>query len=252
VRSKLLVVVTVLAVLVAACTGCDRPDLQYYSVTLDGQNALGVSRAGAAPRGIVLFFHGLDRDETILDVDEPHRELTTELTDAGYAVVASAAGGNVWGNAGSRRAYSDLAYGAAQHYGVDKIFFLTESMGTIAATNLMAKSGIDVSGMAAINPLLDVRSLAPKYYSQARDANSGERMEKVNPIDLPIGMLQGDRMRLYATPDDQLVPTAANTRAFENRFGGVADISTVMCSGEHMDPSCIQGKDIVAWFKSLG
>ncbi|WP_422745657.1 alpha/beta hydrolase [Mycobacterium sp. WMMD1722] len=241
-----------MAVLIATFTACARQELEYYRLTLDGENAVGVSRKGAEPRGIVLFFHGMDRDETILDVDEPHRELTEALTGAGYVVVASRAGGNVWGNAASRRVYADLAYGSAEHYGVDKLFLLSESMGAIAATNLMAGGEFNISGMVAINPLLDVRSLEPKYVAQAEDANSDVPISAVNPIDIPVAKMKDEKLRFYVTPDDQLVPTDRNATAFERRYGGVADISTVMCSGEHMDPSCIQGKDIVAWFNSLG
>jgi hypothetical protein len=39
--------------------------------------------------------------------------------------------------------------------------------------------------------------------------------------------------------------------AFRARFGEVADISIIECTGAHLDPSCIQPDDIVDWFKKL-
>lgn len=242
----------IVIVTVVAAVGCARQELQYTRVTLDGQDAVGVARSGVPLRGVVLFFHGLDRDEKVLDFDEPHRELTATLADAGYAVVAGSAGGNVWGNAASQRMYAELAMQALQHYQADKLFFLTESMGTVAAMNLVAKNkDLNATGVVAINPLLNLNALPPKYFAQAEDANEGASIPSVDPLDLPLQSMGGKRFRFYVTPDDQLVSTPQNANAFEKRFGSVADISIVKCTGQHMDPSCIQGKDIVEWFSSL-
>jgi pimeloyl-ACP methyl ester carboxylesterase len=167
-------------------------------------------------------------------------------------VVAGSAGGNVWGNAASQRMYSDLAVGSAQHYKTDKFFFLAESMGTIAAMNLLAHNKqMNVAGLVGINPLLNLDSMPPKYYQQAQDANAGVPIPEVNPLDLPADSMTGENLRFYVTPDDQLVPTAQNTNAFSKKFGATANISVVKCTGEHMDASCIQGKDIVEWYSSL-
>jgi pimeloyl-ACP methyl ester carboxylesterase len=252
VRSKLLVALAVLIVAVAACVGCNDKQLQYVRMTLGGQDVLGVSRSGVTVQGIVLFFHGMDRDQSVLDFDDAHRELTATLADAGYAVVAGSAGGNVWGNAASQQMYLDLAVGAAEHYRVDKFYFLAESMGTIAAMNLFAHNKVaNVAGMVGINPLLNLGSMPPKYYQQAQDANAGVPIPEVNPLDLPAASMAGKNLRFYVTPDDQLVPTPQNANVFEKKFGGAANISTVKCTGEHMDASCIQGKDIVEWYSSL-
>jgi alpha-beta hydrolase superfamily lysophospholipase len=241
-----------LALVVASGTGCSAADdVAYSRGTVDGQAVAGVVRGGAPVRGLVVYFHGADRDESILDLDEPHRELTAMLADAGYAVVAGSGGGNAWGNAASQRNYVDLAFGAAEHYGATDIFFITESMGTLAAMNLMAHNRVPVVGMAAINPLLDVNSMSPKYRAQAVEANSGDALTSVNPVDFTVQSMTGRNVRFYVTPDDRLVPTAQNAAAFQKRFGDVADISIVRCSGEHMDASCIQGKDIISWFSSL-
>lgn len=237
--------------LIVSSVSCSSDSLEYARETVDDQGTLGVSRPGVPIRGVVVYFHGADRDETVLDFDEPHRELTAMLADAGYAVVASAAGGNSWGNAASQRNYVDLAYGAAEHYGATDIFFITESMGTVAAMNLMAENRVPVVGLAAINPLLNLDSLPPKYQAQAADANSGDALSSVDPIDFSTESMTGRNMRIYVTPDDQLVRTPENATAFERRFGRVANISVVWCEGEHMDASCIQGRDIVGWFNSL-
>lgn len=251
-RSRLLAALTVVMLAVAACVGCGDNKMQYVRMSLGGQDVLGVSRSGVPIQGIVLFFHGMDRDESVLDFDDSHRELTATLADAGYAVVAGSAGGNVWGNAASQRMYTDLAVGSAQHYRADKFYFLAESMGTIAAMNVLAHNAqMNVAGMVGINPLLNLDSMPSKYYEQAKDANAGVPIAQVNPLDLPANSMAGKNLRFYVTPDDQLVPTEQNTNAFSKKFGATANISVVKCTGEHMDASCIQGKDIVEWYSSL-
>ncbi len=229
-----------------------RASTRYLRNTIDGQSALGVVRKGVPIRGLVVYFHGLDRSESILELDNAHKELTTTLANAGYAVVSSNAGGNAFGSPASQRNYVALAFDSARHYGTSNVFFIAESMGTVAAINLMAgtgNTGLQVQGMAAINPLLNVYSLGPEYQRIAEDANP--EMRASNPLDLPLETMRGKNLRFYVTPADQLVSTADNSVAFERKFGSVANISVVKCSGEHMDPSCIQGKDIVEWFSSI-
>ncbi|ANW65686.1 hypothetical protein BCA37_20855 [Mycobacterium sp. djl-10] len=244
----------VAAVMVAAglvsAVGCEADGLDTLRLSIDGESALGVHRTGVPVQGLVVFFHGLDRDQSILEADAVHRELTATLTEAGYAVVASSAGGNAFGNTLSQNHYQQLIFGAAEHYRTNQVFFLAESMGTLAAVNLMATNAdLGVRGLAAINPLLDTDSLQGGYHAQALSANP--RLNEVNPLRIAPAALAGMDFRFYVTADDALVPTSRNAAAFVRRFGGTSDISVVTCTGEHMDPSCIQGKDIVRWFNNL-
>jgi pimeloyl-ACP methyl ester carboxylesterase len=254
VRFRLLSVLVVIVATVVAClSACSSRGLDYFHTVVDGQESVGISKRDTAVRGVVIFFHGLDRDESVLSSDTAHKDMTATLTDAGYAVVASRGGGNAYGSAASQHNYAELVFGAAKHYASDRIFFLAESMGTIAAVNLMAKNkDIPVLGLAAINPLLNLGALTPQYVSAAQYANPDEPIVDVDPLSLSIASLAGEHLRVYVSPGDTLISTADNATAFENRFGAVANISVVTCSGEHMDPSCIQGEDISEWFSSLG
>ena len=78
-----------------------------------------------------------------------------------------------------------------------------------------------------------------------------ESLASVDPMTFAANDFVGKHLRFYVTPTDSLVPTNTNALAFQSRFGSAADISTVSCTGPHLDPSCIQGEDIVKWFSQL-
>jgi pimeloyl-ACP methyl ester carboxylesterase len=245
------VVLTTIITTVPACTA-KPPEIDYMRVTVGGETSLGMTKRDAAPRGVVIFFHGLDRDETVLMADGPHRALTEQLVNSGFAVVASRAGGNSYGNPASQRTYRALAENAAKHYRVANVFLLAESMGAIAAANLLAsRNQSSIRGLAAISPVLNLGQPPPEHQAAIAASYPGQSPESVDPMRLPANDFRGKHMRFYVTPTDSLVPSDANALAFQARFAPVADISIVPCTGPHLDPSCIRGDDIVRWFSHL-
>jgi predicted alpha/beta hydrolase family esterase len=236
----------------ASCTPRVPTDYVFFHVYLDGQPTLGLSKKNKALTGLVVFFHGLDTDEHSMISDPTHKQLTDSLLNAGYAVVSSNAGGNSYGNPASRQNYLDLARMAAYHYHVTDIYLLAESMGAIAAVDILATPDtLPVRGLAAISPALDLDNAPPPYRSAIEAAYPGQSIDSVSPMNLPPDQLLGKKVRFYASQDDKIVPTADNAAAFEDRFGTAAAISIVPCTGGHLAPSCIQGDDIVRWYRSL-
>ena len=113
-RSLRITLAVVFAVVITAITACSHQPVgsqylpyEYLRVYVDGQPTLGLTM-WHQPRGLVIFFHGLDTDEYVLTGDEVHKRLTDQLVDAGFAVVASRAGGNAYGNAASQHNYREL------------------------------------------------------------------------------------------------------------------------------------------------
>lgn len=255
-RSIRTALAAMVAVVVTAATSCAEPHVEKYDylrVYVDGQSTLGLSKRGAPPTRLVIFFHGLDSDEHILTGDAVHQKLTDTLVDNGFAIVASKAGGNAYGNPDSQRDYLELGRVAAHHYRVNDVYLLAESMGTVAAVNVLAAGiGPQIRALAAISPALDLNS-APQQYHFGINAVFPDRrvLERVNPINLPPESVAGRNLRFYASPNDSLVGRDANALAFQARFGSVANISVVECAGGHVDPSCYQGDDIARWFTSL-
>lgn len=251
-RSLRITLAVVFAVVITAITSCSHQpaNYQYLRVYVDGQSTLGISY-WREPRGLVIFFHGLDTDEYVLR-DKVHKRLTDQLVDAGFAVVASKAGGNAYGNAASQHNYRELGRVAVKHYQVEDVYLLAESMGTVAAVNLLASSEtFRIRGLAAISPVLDLNSAPPGHQADIAKRYRDESLESVNPMKLPLDSLRGKNMRFYVSHDDSLAATEEHAAAFQTRFGSAAKISTVPCKGGELDPSCIQGTDIVRWFTSL-
>jgi pimeloyl-ACP methyl ester carboxylesterase len=252
-----LALLTAIAVVVAvtsvpSCSRDPKKEFDYVRVQLNGQPVLGVTKRGVEPRGVVVFFHGLDKDQFILTADEIHTHLTDVLTSSGFAVVAGQAGGNAFGNPDSQNHYAAITKMGIERFRVQNVFFLAESMGALAAINLLASPDSKrVRGLAAISPALNLESTPPQYRDAVAAAYPGEPLESVNPLNLPVEAMQGKKLRFYVTPQDAIVSTKKNARAFDARFGSVADISIVDCTGAHLDASCIQPEDIVAWFKKL-
>lgn len=257
-RSRAFAVLALTAFL--ACTAgvtasCARPvpmDYSYFRVYLDGQPTLGLSKKNKNPTALVVFFHGLDTDEHSPISDASHKKLTDTLLNAGYAVVSSNAGGNAYGNPASRQQYLNLARLAAYHYHVADIYLLAESMGAIAAVDILANPDtLPVRGLVAISPALNLGDAPPPYRKAIEAAYPGQSIDAVSPMNLPPDQLIGKRLRFYASQDDKIVPTADNASAFDDRFGSMASISIVHCSGGHMAAACMQGNDIVRWYRSL-
>ena len=237
---------------VAACSPQAPTELDYMRVSVDGQPTLGIVSRDVPPRAVVIFFHGLDNHEGSLIADEPHQELTDDLVNAGFAVIASNVGGNAYGNPASQRNYRELAKQAVEHYRVENVFLLAESMGAIAAANLLASDDPPkILGLAAISPVLNLADPPAEHREAIASSFPAESIDAVDPMGLPPEEFQGKNVRIYATPEDSLVLTDANALTFQARFGPVADISIVACTGPHLDRSCIQGDDIVKWFTQL-
>jgi pimeloyl-ACP methyl ester carboxylesterase len=237
----------------SGCSEATPEGFEYLRVTVDGQQTLGISKKDQPPRGVVIYFHGPDADEFAITSDEPHRLMTEKLVNAGFALVSSQASGNAFGNPQSQRNYRELANMSIEHYRVENVFFLAESIGAVAAVNLMVAAGTTrIRGLAAINPAMDLaNATAPYAPFVAESYTDRPTLDSTNPMNLPPNAFAGKRIRLYVSKDDDVVPAGANALAFQRRFGGEADISVVDCAGRHGDASCVQGDDVLKWFSAL-
>ena len=249
-RAALTVFVTV-AMALTACSAPGQTRFEYYRVTIDGEQILGISANDTLTRAVVVFFHGIGGSEFSI-ADSQHLAMTTELLDAGFAVVASRASGDAFGNPVSQHNYMYLGGAAAQHYGTEDIFFLADSMGALAAANLLAtKLTQRVRGFAAINPMLNLAEATPQFQSMVAESYGPQPVDASNPMGQPIGAFRDKRMKFYVNRDDPNAPPGTNAYAFKERFGPESDISIAECSGSVGDHSCYQGADLVKWFSEM-
>ena len=253
-RFRMALVVLLCGLVFPAVTACSNEPVLYDHVRifLNEQGVLGVSKQGAEPTRIAVYFHGLDSDEKVL-LDDAHRGLVDALVNDGFAVVASNAGGNAFGNAGSQLDYVELIRFAQEHYGGPlPVYFIAESMGGIAASNIYAGSpDLGVLGMVGISPALDFKTTREDFRPAIAAAYAPDSPDRENPLDLPPESVEGKHFRFWASDSDTVVSATQNAKAFEQKFGSVTDVTVESCTGEHSDPSCMPAGQILDWLNAL-
>src|SRR5258708_2503447 len=245
IRVMRIILAVVIAAVLIMSTSCSAEPLnyQYFRVYIDGQPTLGLSMKKVDPTGLIIFFHGQDDNEFSLTRDDDHKKLTDHLIYNSFAVIASEAAGNAYGNQQSQRIYRQLIRTAVSHYNVKYIYLLAESMGAVAAVNILATSpDLPILGMAAISPALDFKAAPSQYQAKIHEAYPDVSPESTNPMNIPPELLAGKKIRFYVTQQDSIVSTDANALAFRDRFGSAADISIVTCTGGPLDASCSPGE----------
>jgi hypothetical protein len=252
-RQVIIAFASLLVLLVNLVTSCSTKtaEFDYLRIQVDGESVLAVSKRDVLVHGIVVFFHGVDQDEFTVTNDPLYGGLTEELIEAGFAIVSSRAGGNDFTNPARVNNYRQLASVAMQHYRIQNVFLLADSMGAIPAVGLMASDYTPIRGLAAINPALDVASATPQWPTFREEYPPNPVEQSLNPLALPVEDLARANMRFYVTKGDTVVNSTANAQAFKGKFGQVADISIVDCSGGHSDPSCVQPTDVIKWFTAM-
>ena len=253
-RFRTALVVLLCGLVFPAVAACSNGPLlyDYVRVFLHDEGVLGVSKQHTDPTRIAVYFHGLDSDEKVL-LDDAHRELVDTLVNDGFAVVASNAGGDVFGNAGSQSDYLELIRFAQEHYGGPlPVYFIAESMGAVAASNIYAKvPDLDVLGMVGISPALDFDTAQEAFQPAIAAAYGSRSPDAMNPLGLPREDLEGKHFRFWASDSDTVVPAALNAKAFEQKFASVTDVTVTSCTGEHSDPSCMPAGQILDWLNAL-
>jgi len=246
-------VIALVVLLALSGIGCSprTSQFEYFRITINDQSTLGVSVKSAIIRGAVIFFHSRGTNEFEMTSDAAHRDLVGALADSGFAVVASSARGDAWGNAESQRDYLELVEAVTRKYRVENVYFLAEGMGALPAVNVMAMGPTSrLRGMAAINPILSIAAADAAHHAEVMSAYGSADPATSDPMAIPVDKLAGRRVQFYVDQKSE-ISTDANALAFQRRFGKSADISIVDCSDGGGGTSCFDGHSIVKWFIEL-
>lgn len=248
-----------MAVVVTAAVGCSSSEnkFDYLRLQVDGQPILAITMKDAFIRGVVVYFHGVDEDEFALTSNAARSSMTEKLVSAGFAVVASRAGGNAFNDPATLQNYRELGSMALQHYRIEDIYFLAESRGAIAAVNLLASSITPVRGLVALQPEFDGVGPRPpawpsgvqQHSPQAADQLPPQPVGMVDPLSIWPETLKGRSLRFYVGGKDSPSSSTADAEAFKQRFDSAADVSIVNCGAQ--ETSCDGGDDIAKWFNGL-
>ncbi|WP_138734700.1 alpha/beta hydrolase [Modestobacter excelsi] len=246
-----------LALLVGCGTSDSTPDPdtadepQVVELEVGGQSAVAVVPPGDSPTGLVLYVHGHGETHDSLTEGSDQKRVTDRLVADGYVVAASDAHFDAWGNQASQDDYVALAAELKSRYDTPQTFLLAESMGGVAALQILAGDLIpDLAGLAGISMLVDPTVAADTQYGEELRAAYGGQLPTgtQNPLEIPAEQFAGDPIRLYIAPEDSTVVYAENAEPFLAKLQGIADISAVSCQGGHIDPSCFQPDDLADWF----
>jgi acetyl esterase/lipase len=209
------------------------------------------------PCPLIVYCHGAG--QTSVDIG-PHTALSLPmmqaLNNAGYIVASSTAHGNTWGNATALNDYQTLYRYVRDHYNIGPVIIGGQSMGGIAAMNLVASRKIPgVSGIMLFEPAFSLQSM---YYSPTdpydlipqiaaaygiTGASSGAGSYAVQTAGFDPALLSGYSflgLPVWTTgsPSDTVVPFSANEQVLmTNLTPYAASVTYFATTGDHADPS---------------
>lgn len=219
-----------------------------HRLTVGGEGA--VVLVPEVPNGrLVVYAHGYGADLRNIPDDEAFGALAQGLVDAGYAVAASTAGGDAWGDAASVDAHAVLAATARRLTGAADVYLVAESMGGLAGAQLVTGDRIEgLRAYAGLQPLCDLASIY-SWFPDSIDAvygpDAAAAVARLSPVRLDADV----PVRLWASDADTVVTRARNAEvcaAQVRAAGGEAQVVPV--SGDHGDPSHYDLPGLLAFF----
>lgn len=211
-------------------------------------------------RGLVVFMHGLGADQDQIAQMPQLEAVGDELVQAGYAIVASYAHGDNFGNPISvkdqRLAVADAR---ARLGGVRQVDILAFSMGGLDALLTAASHRIEgLHALALISPATDQRSFTTGQFAQRLSAAYGDPgpsrlradLDRSDPMLQPASHYAGYAYRFWHSPDDTTVPVEQSLSMSRHlaRAGILADVSPL--TGDHGDLSQLDPDDVLQLFES--
>ena len=236
----------------AAAAPSPLPDLGpgTHELSVAGEDAL-VRLPEQSNGRVVVYAHGLGARATALRNDEAFGALADGLVAAGYAVAASDAAGDAWGNAASVEAHAALAAAVTDLVGATDVYLVAESMGGLAGAQLVTGRRIPrLRAYAGIYPLCDLGSVHDEF-AESIDAAFGPGVKRALDVLSPVALDGTVPTMFWASQDDTVVDKTRNAdvcAAQVKADGGTAVV--VPTEGEHGDPSNFDLDALLGLFES--
>lgn len=255
----------VLVVVLLAGAACAQPSSQPPPVQLPGtleRFAAGGTPAAlylpdGDPRGVLIYHHGAGEDLDDLLARQRDGSLVDRVLEAGWAVAASQAHGDHWGNQASVDANAALWEAVDQRLDVDDVVLLAHSMGGLSSLSCVVAGCVpDVDGWIGIYPLVDPRTMAQSSIAAGavpaiEEAHGGEPPTRLIPLE-NVDLLVDVPMLVWASPDDEVVPMEHNAAELARRVeaaGGDADLR--VAQGGHGHPSHYDIDAVLAFLERI-
>lgn len=222
---------------------------------VDGQPSVLITPDPATGR-VVLYTHGSGETVDTIFRDPAKRALWRALLRAGYALAASDAHGDNWGNPASERDTVTLAR-KLRARGLRDLYVLALSMGGFNGLQLLEHDGA-VKAWAGIFPACDLRAvyrvgLYPDQIRRAYGLGPDEPVDAALRGRSPTAVRPrpGLPMRFWASLGDRVIPKRSNTdacAALARRAGARVEVTTTR--GDHGDASDYDPRGVVELFDS--
>jgi len=171
---------------------------------------------------------------------------TQDFLDAGWTVASADAAGEAWGSEESQADYANLAEHLVTDRQVDRVVFVSFSMGAIAGLHLVADEEIpNLAGWVGINPVIDLEAAHgdERFTDLIDGALSEADREDVDPARFVADDF-GVPLVVFSADADSWVPGDVHGRPFASRVGA----ELIGCEGSHTAPDCFRADTIIAAF----
>jgi hypothetical protein len=210
---------------------------------------------------VVIYVHGAGENASTALSDPLKAGIFAALLAHGYSIATDTAQGENWGNIFSIRDYLRLVR-TLRRRGLTRVYVVAQSMGGLDGIGMLPY--LRPVAWAGIYPACNLRSMyertaadiasittQPSFQAEIRTAYGPDlthALDSESPLTVPSDV-KGMRMIFWASPQDTVVPMAANTDlcAAEARRRG-ADVTVVTTTGNHGDPSNFQPAQLLAAF----
>jgi hypothetical protein len=222
---------------------------------VDGQPAVLITPDPPTSR-VVLYTHGSGETVETIFRDPAKQPLWRALLRAGYALAATDAHGDNWGNPASERDTVALAR-ELRRRGLPDLDVVALSMGGFDGLALLEHDAA-VKAWAGIFPACDLRAvyrvgLYPGQIRRAYGLSASDPVDAVLRGRSPVAVRPraGLPMHFWASPQDRVIPKRSNTdacAALARRAGAQVEVTTTR--GDHGDASNYDPAAVVRLFDS--
>jgi hypothetical protein len=215
-------------------------------------------RPTGSVRGLVVFMHGFDSDQDQILGTSGFAPLRVALLSAGYAIVASDAHGNNFGNPASIQDQLDAVHDARAHLPrVRDVSILAFSMGGLDA--LLTASSHNLPGLrsvALISPAVDQTSFLTGPFANAITAAFGDPpvaqvpalVRRSDPLAQPVATYAGYAYHFWHSPGDSTVPVSQSQKMTRYLATGGISAQVTPLTGDHGDLTALRPRAVVQLF----
>jgi hypothetical protein len=224
--------------------------------TAGGQNVRLLVPPNYAGRCVV-YHHGVGEDYTSITGDSLKTDLVNRLTDDGYLMASSTAGGVNCGNQLALDSYAALQSYLVTNYAPDGTAIFSQSMGGLSGllsaatrfTGLLAWFGIypvcSLANMFGGNAGTYAGAIRDSYGIASDGSDYSSKTSGHDPALLSGSLFAGLPMRYFASYSDTSVTQTGNTDAMTAVVAASkAENIVVQCIGEHGHTSHFKPADV--------